>query len=150
MECRALHHLRLIMYFSRPIIAALSLVAVANAAPQLDSIFNTITSDIVSVATQVGSGAASIATGVFETVTSDGGHAVTVVTSVGGEAITLATDGVGDVTSFAGSEYTVAKTAAVGTNTGNAAVPAMGISPSLIAGLATVLASACLGAVITI
>ncbi len=42
-----------------------------------------------------------------------GGHAATIITSAGGEAITLATDGFGEVTSFAGSVYTVA-TAALG------------------------------------
>ena len=41
-----------------------------------------------------------------------GGSLATVVTSEGGQAITLATSGAGKVTSFAGSEYTVA-TAAV-------------------------------------
>ncbi|KAF7306825.1 hypothetical protein MIND_00474400 [Mycena indigotica] len=157
------------MFVTRPIVAILSVVAVANGAPQLASIFDTLTSGAVSVATQVGGGAASVATqvgggaasiatqlgsdftsvggGVFKGVTSVGGRAVTVITSAGGEGFTLATDGAGRVTTFAGQVYTAA---VVGNGTANAAVYATPISPSLAVGLLTVLASTCLGVVITI
>ncbi|KAF7347922.1 hypothetical protein MVEN_01550100 [Mycena venus] len=117
------------MFITKPIVLALSVAAV-NAAPQLDSIFNTITSDVASVATQITGGAGSVGTqiaggaeGVFETVTSFGGHAITVVTSAGGQAITLATDGVGEVTSFAGSQYTIATGAAGAAISGNSGPP---------------------------
>ncbi|KAJ7492722.1 hypothetical protein FB451DRAFT_1165688 [Mycena latifolia] len=151
------------MLFTKTILVLLSVAAV-NAAPQLDSILDTITSDVVSVATQVTGGAGSVggditsgaasvggditsgaasvggditsgAAGVFQTVTSAGGHAVTVVTSVGGQAITLAASGAGVVTSFAGSQYNVATGAA------SPAASFIPISLSLFAGLATVLTS---------
>jgi hypothetical protein len=83
-------------------------------------------------AASIFSQATSVGAGVFETVTCSfsagvsevnfdandvipsaiAGTAVTIITSEGGEAITLATSGAGKVTSFAGSEYTVATAAA--------------------------------------
>ncbi len=47
-----------------------------------------------------------------------GGHAVTVITSAGGQAITLATDGAGKLTSFAGSQYSIATADAASIATG--------------------------------
>ncbi|KAJ6575005.1 hypothetical protein B0H19DRAFT_1126742 [Mycena capillaripes] len=149
------------MFFTKPLVLVLSVVAV-NAVPQLDSIFNTITSDLNSVATQVTGGAGSVVTqvtggagsvagdvtsvanGVIQTVISAGGTAVTVITSVGGDAITLAGSGLSagqeKVTSFAGAQYTIVS---------GSAVPPMA-KPALFAGLLTVLAGACVGALITV
>lgn len=66
---------------------------------------------------------------------------MTVVTSVGGDAITLAGSAGGKVTSFAGAEYTIAV---------NSAVPPKAMQPALVAGLLTVLTSACVGALIAV
>ncbi|KAJ6519716.1 helix-turn-helix transcription factor, AraC type [Mycena sanguinolenta] len=145
------------MFFSKAAVLALS-IAAANAAPQLDSIFNSITSDVVSVASVAGGGAESVASqvasgakGVFETVTSVGGHAVTVVTSAGGEAITLASDGVGELTTFAGSAYIIATNDVGAAVSGNSAPQSMSRpSATLMVGLLTVLTSACVGAMITV
>ncbi len=57
-----------------------------------------------------------------------GGHAVTVITSAGGEAITLATDGAGKLTSFAGSQYSIATADAASIATGASASTATGAS----------------------
>jgi len=79
-----------------------------------------------------------------------GGHAVTVVSSKGGDVITLATSGAGVATSKFGSVYTVA-TAAVAsaaTHTGGAAPLSLGLQTPSLVGLATVLLSTLLGAII--
>ncbi|KAK7064311.1 hypothetical protein R3P38DRAFT_2823697 [Favolaschia claudopus] len=134
------------MFVTKPLVLALSLVAV-NAAPQLDSIFDTITSDIASVGTQIAGGAE----GVFETVTSVGGHAVTVFTSEGGQAWTVATDGVGKAMTFGGSVFTVATGEAGAVATENSAPHSMSMpSTALTVGILTIFTSACLGAMITV
>ncbi|KAF7308340.1 hypothetical protein HMN09_00682300 [Mycena chlorophos] len=171
------------MFFSRSLFAALSLavvvvdavsigsiVKVVEERDGLDSIINGITSDVVSVATQVAtdaesvatkvaSDADSLATGVFETVTSIGGEAFTVITSVGGDAITLASEGAGIATSFAGSVYIeatgkIAAAASSGAPTskpsGSAAVHVASISRPLVVGVGAVAASVLFGGVIAI
>jgi hypothetical protein len=86
-----------------------------------------------------------------------GGQAATIITSAGGAAITLAGSAGGKVTSFAGSQYTVA-TAAIGSAASsasashNAAASAysFGFTPSIAVALIAVVASAFVGALITI
>lgn len=86
-----------------------------------------------------------------------GGQAVTIVTSVGGQAITLAGSAGGVATSFGGSVYSVA-TGAAGSaasnvvHSSNAAVgaPSFGFTSSHAIGLATVVCSALVGAMITL
>ncbi|KAI0721357.1 hypothetical protein C8T65DRAFT_229806 [Cerioporus squamosus] len=146
--------------------AAFALLAnaavVENEKRQIDSVFNSLTSDAGSIFSQGTSGAASVfsdatslAAGVATTVVSAGGHAVTIITSAGGQAITLATDGAGKLTSFAGSQYSIATadaasiaTGASGTSSNNAAlgVHAISLSTPLVGGLLTVLASIFMGA----
>ncbi|KAF8173975.1 hypothetical protein K438DRAFT_1980537 [Mycena galopus ATCC 62051] len=165
------------MLFFKSAVLVLSAFGAVNAAPQLESILNAITSEIASVVTGgaaesvfdaitsdiasvVAGGATDItsdtgsvfsggAAGVFETVTFIGGEAVTVVTSAGGQAITLAASG--KVTSFAGSEYIIATGAVGATASGNSAPHSMSMpSPTLFVGLLTILTSACVGALITV
>ncbi|TFK83061.1 hypothetical protein K466DRAFT_603195 [Polyporus arcularius HHB13444] len=152
--------------------AAFALLAnaavVENEKRQIDSVFNSLTSDAgsifsqgTSVAGSIASDVTSIAAGVATTVISAGGHAVTVITSAGGQAITLATDGAGKLTSFAGSQYSIATADAAsiatggsgtagasGTATNNAAlgVHAIELSAPLVGGLLTALASIFMGA----
>ncbi|KAJ7293476.1 helix-turn-helix transcription factor, AraC type [Mycena rebaudengoi] len=134
------------MFFTKSILLVLSVTAANVAAAP--GIIDDITSDLNSIGGDITKGAA----GVFETVTSVGGQAVTVVTSAGGEAITLAGSAGGVVTSFAGSQYTIA-TGKIGEVSGKpgagvAVLPHM--SSALFAGLLTVVASACVGALITV
>ncbi|EGO30954.1 hypothetical protein SERLADRAFT_404911 [Serpula lacrymans var. lacrymans S7.9] len=92
--------------------------------------------------------------GVYATVTSIGGKAETVVTSAGGAAITLATGTGAQVTSFAGSQYTVLQ-GAVATNSpsSNAALNlrSFGFTSSpVLTGLVTAVGGAVVGAWITL
>lgn len=119
---------------------------------------NSVGGDITSVAGDATSAVAgvitTIAPGIIEEVTCEcivnvifrnsfpvavGGSLVTVVTSAGGDAITLAGSAGGKVTSFAGAQYTAAVS-------GNGAVDLT----SACIGLFTVVASALLGAVLTL
>jgi len=143
-------------------VAFIALFATVNAAnverQNLGSIINSLTSDagsVVSVATSAAGSALSVATSeagnVFSTVTSIGGSLATVITSKGGQAITLATGAGGKVTSFAGSQYTIA-TAALSSATSNAAMGAhsFGFTNSVLMGLASVVASIFVGAWLTV
>ncbi|KAJ7169778.1 helix-turn-helix transcription factor, AraC type [Mycena filopes] len=169
------------MFFTNKSILLVLSAVVVNAVPQRAYIstrvlhqlislsaglIDTLTSDVGSVATQIGTGAESVFTqvtggagsvgtviasgaqGVFETVTSAGGTAFTIVTSAGGEAITLAASGAGKVTSFAGSQYTIATGAVLPQN--SAALPSAMLSSTVLVGLFTVFTSVCVGALITV
>jgi len=120
----------------------------------VDSIVNSVTSDIGSVVSQATSIVGSVGGAVFSTVTSIGGSLATVITSEGGQAITLAGSGAGIVTSFAGSEYTVATAAAVSAASAhsNAAmgVHSFGITKSIVTGLASVAGGVLFGAWLTL
>jgi len=96
----------------------------------------------------------SVAGGVYATVTSIAGKAETIVTSDGGAAITLATGAGAQVTSFAGSQYTVLQGAvATSSPSSNAAtnLRSFGFASSpVLTGLVTVVGGAFVGAWITL
>lgn len=79
-----------------------------------------------------------------------GGKALTIVTSEGGDAITLATSGAGVVTSKFGSIYTVATAAAASAAHNGAATPSTSMQAPLLIGIATVMISTMLGAIIIV
>ncbi|KAJ2927154.1 hypothetical protein H1R20_g9901, partial [Candolleomyces eurysporus] len=104
---------------------------------------------VTSRAGDVGDAITSHAAGAFQTVTSvvDGG--VHTVISAGGEVFTLATSGAGVATTVLGSVFTAATGAAgaqITGNSDNAAQSLLQVRSTLLAGAATVIGSALLGA----
>lgn len=126
--------------------------------------------DITSKASEVGGDITSLGGGLVEEVTCEyslrsqispcanpspavGGKAFTIVTSAGGAAITLAGSAGGVLTTFGGQVFTAATQAAADvTSKANSAVgaPSSGFTSAHVIGLATVVCSALVGAIVTL